>query len=62
MTKGETIVEISRVLNRYEGPDYALRFVTDLFANHVSTPWSVGSSRKQAFRDILIKLRNKYDA
>jgi len=62
MTKGETIQEIARILNRYENPQYALDYITDLFATYVDTPWGAQTSRKAAFRSILANLREEYDA
>lgn len=62
MTKGETIQEISKILNRYEGAQSALNFVTDLFVEHVNSRWSPETTRKTRYRTILQNLREEYDA
>jgi hypothetical protein len=62
MTKGETIQEISRLLSRYESPQFALNVITDLFVEHVGSQYSAETTRKAKYRKILQNLREEYDA
>jgi hypothetical protein len=62
MTKGETIEEISKILRRYRGDEYAVWYITNLFSTYVDTPWGAQTSRKASFRKILNDLREEYDA
>ena len=60
MTKSEIIQEISRVLVKYESPQYAAEFITNLFAEYVNKP-GVESMTRSDFRDLLYQFREEYD-